>query len=149
MAHQKLKCRCVGDPFFFSFSLWKVISCTYIICKVMTISNTTCTTQALLELSFEYNSIGPHHASSTYWLLSTNQRSFSNKEKKSIKQRKHCVPSGIMEIVMGRVCKVGIMLTSNISIQKMAMTYFLSSEGDGWLIEYVYVYSTLVVGISI
>ena len=26
----------------------------------------------------------------------------------------------------------------------MAMTYFLSSEGDGWLIEYVY--STLVVG---
>ena len=77
-------------------------------CHVTTIDNTTCITQALLELSLEYNSIGPHHASSTYQLLSTNQRSFSNKEKKKcIKQRKHCVPSGIMEIVMGRVSKLG------------------------------------------
>ena len=31
-----------------------------------TIGNTTCTTQALLKLLLEYNSIGPHHASSTY-----------------------------------------------------------------------------------
>jgi hypothetical protein len=39
----------------------------------------------------------------------------------------------------------GIMLTSNIWTEKMTiMTYFLSSEVDGWLVEYVY--SSLVLG---